>query len=96
MIQFPGRFHAFVIAHKKDKNSTGRGVRQFKTALLQRLEQVNENVGDVCCQSLIKVHCLSTYYSYTGVCAHTHNFKVAISLIVTQLGIISIHRETEV
>ncbi|XP_023756013.1 putative callose synthase 8 [Lactuca sativa] len=33
------RFHAFVVAHDLDRNSRGRGVRQFKTALLQRLEQ---------------------------------------------------------
>ncbi|KAF3442292.1 hypothetical protein FNV43_RR16208 [Rhamnella rubrinervis] len=33
------RFHAFVIAHTNDSNSTHRGVRQFKTSLLQRLEQ---------------------------------------------------------
>ncbi|KAH7543937.1 hypothetical protein JRO89_XS15G0067100 [Xanthoceras sorbifolium] len=36
------RFHAFEIAHNKDRNSTGRGVRQFKTSLLQRLEQDEE------------------------------------------------------
>ncbi|KAF7836581.1 putative callose synthase 8 [Senna tora] len=36
------RFHAFVIAHTLDKNSSGRGVRQFKTSLLQRLEQDEE------------------------------------------------------
>ncbi|XP_010552165.1 PREDICTED: putative callose synthase 8 [Tarenaya hassleriana] len=36
------RFHAFEIAHYMDRNSTGRGVRQFKTSLLQRLEQDEE------------------------------------------------------
>ncbi|XP_076887720.1 putative callose synthase 8 [Bidens hawaiensis] len=36
------RFHAFVVAHDLDSNSSGRGVRQFKTALLQRLEQDEE------------------------------------------------------
>ncbi|KAM3732281.1 hypothetical protein ACB098_11G048200 [Castanea mollissima] len=33
------RFHAFTIAHYTDRNSSGRRVRQFKTSLLQRLEQ---------------------------------------------------------
>ncbi|KAH9723659.1 putative callose synthase 8 [Citrus sinensis] len=33
------RFQAFEIAHRMDRNSTARGVRQFKTSLLQRLEQ---------------------------------------------------------
>ncbi|KAI3712125.1 hypothetical protein L1987_70674 [Smallanthus sonchifolius] len=37
-----GRFHAFVVAHDLDHNTNGRGVRQFKTALLQRLEQDEE------------------------------------------------------
>ncbi|KAJ4726559.1 Callose synthase-like protein [Melia azedarach] len=36
------RFHAFEIAHNLDRNSTGRGVRQFKTSLLRRLEQDEE------------------------------------------------------
>ncbi|XP_012567622.1 putative callose synthase 8 [Cicer arietinum] len=46
------RVHAFVIAHNLDKNSSGRGVRQFKTSLLHRLEQ-DENatkrggIGDI-------------------------------------------------
>ncbi|KAK6946569.1 1,3-beta-glucan synthase subunit FKS1-like, domain-1 [Dillenia turbinata] len=38
----PRRFHAFEVAHNLDHNSSGRGVRQFKTSLLQRLEQDEE------------------------------------------------------
>lgn len=40
LLLFVGRFHAFERAHKMDPTSSGRGVRQFKTYLLHRLEKV--------------------------------------------------------
>lgn len=39
------RFHAFEKAHRLDPHSKGRGVRQFKTALIQRLEKDDEDTA---------------------------------------------------
>ncbi|KAL1202416.1 putative callose synthase 8 [Cardamine amara subsp. amara] len=36
------RFYSFEEAHRIDSTATGRGVRQFKTSLLQELEKDNE------------------------------------------------------
>ncbi|CAJ1964370.1 unnamed protein product [Sphenostylis stenocarpa] len=54
------RFHAFEKAHKMDPTSSGRGVRQFKTYLLHKLEKEGELTENASRRSDARE--LQTYY----------------------------------
>ncbi|MED6107995.1 hypothetical protein PIB30_019221 [Stylosanthes scabra] len=56
------RFHAFEKAHNMDPTSSGRGVRQFKTYLLHRLEKEGEITESMTNKSDARE--LQTYYQY--------------------------------
>ncbi|KAK8913562.1 putative callose synthase 8 [Platanthera zijinensis] len=55
------RFHAFERTHMTDQNSSGRGVRQLKTSLLQRLEQ-DENATILLRKEKSDVRELKSFY----------------------------------
>ncbi|KAL5833935.1 hypothetical protein ACOSQ3_017609 [Xanthoceras sorbifolium] len=61
-VAFLCRFYAFEKAHRLDPIGTGRGVRQFKTALIQRLERENEQTLGTSVTNLREMH--SFYKSY--------------------------------
>lgn len=50
------RFHAFEKAHLMDPNSSGRGVRQFKTFLLKKLEEEEEETKHISAKNEIRLY----------------------------------------
>ncbi|KAH6557053.1 hypothetical protein KP509_1Z138200 [Ceratopteris richardii] len=58
------RFHAFEKAHRLDPHSKGRNVRQFKTALIQRLEKDDAETAAARTESTDAKEMRSFYQSY--------------------------------
>ncbi|KAL0287337.1 UNVERIFIED_CONTAM: Callose synthase 3 [Sesamum angustifolium] len=87
-----GRFYAFEKAHRLDPTSSGRGVRQFKTALLQRLERENDPtlMGRVKKSDAREMQSFYQHYYKKYIQALQ---KLLIKLIVNQTQSVEVDRE---
>ena len=61
-----GRFYAFDRAHSVDPASTYRGVRQFKTALLHKLEKVRLPMNHKLAQKPLFIQEFDIFHQSTG------------------------------